>query len=101
MSRRLNLHEDLCAILGNKNVYFQPPSTIQMRYPAIVYSRKSIENVHANDRVYDQHDSYEIIVIDEDPDGEIYRDILKMPHCSYDRHYASDNLHHDVLTLYY
>ena len=27
--------------------------------------------------------------------------LLEMPYCSYDRQYKSDNLNHDVLTLYY
>ena len=35
--RRLELHEILCTILGSRNVYFQPPESIKMNYPAIVY----------------------------------------------------------------
>ena len=101
MASRLNLHEMLCGILGSRCVYFQPPASVKMQYPAIVYSRRSIDNVYANDGVYDQHDSYEITWIGEDPDCDVVRDISKLPHCKYDRHFTSDNLHHDVFTLYY
>lgn len=101
MASRLNLHEELCEKLGSRNVYYQPPSTIRMKFPAIVYFRKNIENVHANDGVYGQRDSYEITVIDEDPESEVVRAISTMSCCSYDRHFTSDNLHHDVFTLYY
>ena len=101
MGSRLILHEMLCNILGSRNVYFQPPASVKMLYPAIVYSRRSIDNVYASDSVYDQHDSYEITYIGEDPDDETVRYISKLPHCKYDRHFASDNLHHDVFVLYF
>lgn len=57
--------------------------------------------MHANDGVYNQHNSYEITLIGDDPDSEIVRDISKLPCCKYDRHFASDNLHHDVFVLYF
>jgi hypothetical protein len=101
MASRLELHEKLCEILGSRNVYFQPPSSDKMRYDAIRYSRKNIKNTHANNSVYNQRDCYELIVIYKDPDSDIPRKILKLPLCSFDRHYTADNLNHDVFTLYY
>lgn len=101
MDRRLELHKLLCEILGSRNVYFQPPSNIKMQYDAIVYSRKSIDNSHANNNVYKQDDAYELIVIHEDPDSDIPRKISLLPRCRFDRSYTADNLNHDVFTLYY
>lgn len=101
MDKRLELHELLCGILGSRNVYFQPPASVQMKYPAIVYSRKPIENKHANNLVYKQSNSYEVTVIDEDPDSEIVKTVSKLPKCNHDQHFTSDNLNHDVFTLYY
>ena len=43
MDDRLILNTLFENILKSKNVYFQPPASVQMRYPAIVYSRKNIE----------------------------------------------------------
>lgn len=101
LSRRLELHEILCGILGSRNVYYQPPSTIKMKYPAIVYSRDDINNVFADNGVYQQAHMYQVTVIDSDPDSEIVHKVSKMPMCMYDRHFASDNLNHDVFTICY
>ena len=101
MSDRLNLQTELETILGSRNVYFQPPSSVRMQYPAIVYSRKDIEKRSANDGVYQKLPSYEMILIDKNPDSKFVDKILELPYCSFDRHYESDNLNHDAFTLYY
>jgi hypothetical protein len=72
-----------------------------MQYPAIVYSRKDIDGRRANDSVYMQSLVYELIVIDKNPDSDIPIRISQLPMCSYDRHYTSDNLNHDVFTIYF
>lgn len=100
MGSRLELHEELCVILGTRNVYFQPPSSVVMKYPAIVYSRRRIDNTSANNNVYKQDDSYELTVIDQDPDSDIVRKISKLPMCRHDRHFKNDGLNHDTFTLY-
>ena len=101
MPSRLNLQTELETILGSRNVYFQPPSSVRMQYPAIVYSRKGIEKRSANDGAYRKLSSYEVILIDKNPDSKFVNKILDLPYCSFDRHYESDNLNHDVFTLYY
>lgn len=101
MATRLELQTELEALLGSRNVYYQPPASVRMKYPAIVYSRNNIENRHADDTVYMQAHSYEIIVIDEDPDSEIVEKVSKLPTCRFNRRYTSENLNHDAFTLYY
>lgn len=101
MNRREELHEILCEALGSRNVYFQPPESIKMQYPAIVYSRDDIDNNFANNSVYMQSLAYSITVIDSDPDSEVVDRVSKLPRCQYDRHYKSDNLNHDIFTIYY
>lgn len=96
---RLELHEILCEALGSRNVYFQPPESIKMKYPAIVYSRSDILNDFADDIQYMTSKEYLITVIDKDPDSEIPDKISKLPLCRYDRHYIADNLNHDVFTI--
>lgn len=101
MSTRLELHEALCDILGTRNVYFQPNESTKMKYPAIVYSRSDFANEYANNGVYIQSPTYQVIVIDPDPDSEIVDKIKMLPKCSFDRHYVADNLNHDSFTLYF
>ena len=101
MGNREELQTLLEEVLGSRNVYFQPPSNIHMKYPAIVYSRNRIANNHANDDVYRQSLSYELTVIDAKPDSEIVMQVSQLPMCRHDRHFKSDNLNHDVFTIYY
>ena len=101
MGSRPNLHTLLEEILGSDKVYFQPPPSVQMTYPAIVYALAGIENTHANNDVYMQSKSYEITVIDYDPDSEIVNKVSKIPKCRFNRHFKADNLNHYVFTIYY
>lgn len=100
-SSRLDLHEKLCDLLGNRNVYYDPPESVKMQYDAIRYARKKIENTFANSSVYKQDNCYELIAIYQDADSDLPEKLSKLPMCSHDRHYVSNNLHHDVFTLYY
>lgn len=88
-------------ILGSRNVYFQPPETVRISYPAIVYSISNVRNVYANNTVYYQDDIYNIVVIDKDPGGKIMRKVSLLPFCQFNSHYVSDNLYHDTFTIYF
>ena len=101
MPSRLDLQTELEKILGSRNVYFQPPSSVRMQYPAIVYSRKDVEKRSADNIAYQKLPSYELILIDKNPDSKFIDLILELSYCSFDRHYEVDNLNHDVFTLYY
>lgn len=101
MSNRTDLQAKLERILGSRNVYYQPPESVKMNYPAIVYSRSDINSKYADNKSYLRTNRYEIIVIDKRPDNDAIDKILELPLSSFDRHYTADNLHHDVLTLYY
>jgi len=101
MANRTDLHEVLCSVLGNRNVYYQPPESVKMHYPAIVYSRDNIENSFADNDVYMQKHAYQVTVIDKDPDSGIVELISKLPMCRFERHFTSDNLNHDVFLLYF
>lgn len=101
MPSRLELQNKLEELLGSRNVYYQPPESIQMEYPAIVYSKSNLMSRFANDARYSKMIRYELIVIDKGPDHEVIDKLLGLPYCSFDRHYKADNLNHDALTIYY
>jgi len=101
-ARRLKLHELLVEALGSRNVYFEPPETIKMKYPCIVYTRAGGNSKFSNDYTYKHDTRYTVTVIDYDPDSEIGESLLrKFLKCSYDRHFSSENLSHDVYTIFY
>lgn len=101
MANRLDLQAELEELLGSRNVYFQPPASVRINYPAIVYTRSDIDNTFADDSVYMQSHFYEATVIDEDPDSKIIEAISKLPTCRFSRHFTSENLNHDTFIIYY
>lgn len=102
MASRTELHDELIDILGAKNVYYNPPETVKMEYPAIRYSLSGIDHLRANNKIYKNTNQYLVIVIDEDADSEIHNRILEhFPMCSFGHPYVADNLYHFPLTLYY
>lgn len=100
MEARLHLHKILCDILGSKHVYFQPPESVKLQYPAIIYTCDNLQNTFADDQVYLQHTAYQVTVVDKDPDSSIAAQISRLPLCKFVRHYNSENLNHFVFTLY-
>lgn len=104
-NKRLELHRLLCQVLDptgiKNNVYYQPPQSVSMKYPAIVYRRSKIQNRHADDIIYSTKTAYEVTVIDYDPDSPMLERMFSLRYCDHDRHYAMDGLNHDVFTLYY
>lgn len=101
MGQRLDLHEILKTILGSDNVYFQPPPTVTMEYPCIVYRREWAKNFHADDKPYATKKSYQVTVIDRDPDSVIPDKIAELPLCAFDRFYVAENLNHDVFKVFF
>lgn len=100
MDRRLMIQAALEEVLGTKNVYYQPPSNVQLSYPCIVYKLTDVDVKYADNRSFSKKDKYMVTVIDRNPDSKFYRRILDFPMCSFDRTYTSENLNHYVLTLY-
>lgn len=106
MTRREQLSEEFHGLLRDnelaENVYFQPPSTVQMKYPCIRYERSDIFTRHADDMIYMYRDRYTVTVIDPNPDSPIPDILLKhFRLISFDRQYTVDNLNHVVFRLYY
>lgn len=99
--RRLWLEKVLEDVLGTRNVYFQPPSSIQMSYPCIVYSYEDLVSIHANNAGYIDRDRYTVTLITKDPmPEETLEKLNNIPYTSFDRHYASENLHHFAFTTH-
>lgn len=88
-------------ILESDNVYFQPPESTKMQYPAIVYSLSRIERTNADNNVYQMHKAYDVTLIHPDPDNTIKEELASLPMCRFDRHFKADNLNHYTYTIYY
>lgn len=102
MAERLTLHEELCAILGSRNVYYQTPESVKMHYDAIRYELSGKDLKRANNRIYQNTNRYDGVVITKNPDTIIPDKILShFEMCSFGRPYTADNLNHYPFTIYY
>ena len=102
MASRLNLHEELCEILCSRNVYFQPPASVSMKYDAIRYSLSGKDLKRASDKIYIKTNEYEGVFITTNPDTTIPDALLDhFEMCSMGKPYVVDNLYHYPFTLYY
>ena len=102
MASRLNLQSEFETLLGNRNVYFQPPESKKLKYDCIVYHRSNLETKKADNKNYIITDRYEVMLIYKDPDSNLPRQILEhFKYCTHSRHYVADNLYHDVFNIYY
>lgn len=99
MVDRQKLQTILENLLGSRNVYFQPPESVRMNYPAIVYSLEKIESVYANDGVYLSKKKYSVTVMDKSPDSVIADKVSGLPACAFKQFYEKDNLNHYVFSL--
>lgn len=84
-----------------QNVYFQPPETVKLKYPCIIYNRSSGDTEFADNKPYTFTHRYEIMIIDPNPDSDIIEKVAALPMCRMDRHYTAENLNHDVFSLYF
>jgi hypothetical protein len=101
MGTRLELQTLLEGVLGSDSVYFQPPPTIQMSYPCIVYNRSDIRIDHANNNPYAHKKRYMLTVIDRNPDSDIPDRVAELPSVAFERHYTADGLNHDIFLLFF
>lgn len=101
MASRVELQFLLESILESRNVYFQPPESIKINYPAIVYTLDDIDHIYADNGVYSFFKQYSITVIDKNPDSTIVERIASLPKCRFSRYYVSDNLNHWNFVIYF
>lgn len=100
MGRRLQLQTLLEGILGSSGkAYFQPPASIHMEYPAIVYERDTDDSEHADNSPYRITERYSVTVIYQDPDSDLRKQIASLPTASHSRHFKANNLYHDVYRI--
>lgn len=100
MSNRIILQTRLETVLGSRNVYFSPPKSVQMQFPAIVYSREPMDKIYADNDVYLQKQKYKVVLIDKRPDSPIFYALTRMQYCRHITTYQSDNMNHDVFEIY-
>lgn len=101
MGSREKLHNTLVEIFELRHVYFQPPESIKMVYPCIVYTLENMDTLYADDKPYLHRSRYNVTIIDKDPDSVLPDKLRHLPLCRFNRFYTSANLNHWVFSLYF
>lgn len=101
MVRRHKLQSILETILGSRRVYYQPPTTMRMEYPCIVYELGGSNDRFADDFKYKRERTYQLTVIDRNPDSTIPDRVDDLPYSSMDTTFVQDGLNHFVYTLHF
>lgn len=100
MERRLKLDEELRSFIPH--VYFQPPESIKLKYPCVIYEQSNGKSTFADNWPYLFQKKYSVTVIDPDPDTPLVAAMAThFQTITMDRAYTADNLNHYAFTLYY
>lgn len=83
-----------------KNVYFQPPPNIEMKYPAIIYKLDGLKTDNADNIKYIKNYNYLITLVDYYPNSNMFDKINNLSFVRFVRGYSSNNLFHYVFTIY-
>lgn len=97
---RLELHEVFVNLLGSRNVYFQPPETLKIKHPCIIYSYAGPKISYGSNIPYIRKDGYSVTLVDEDPEPETFEKLLNLPYSRFGRFFSKDNLNHWTFMLY-
>lgn len=82
-------------------VYFQPKTNTKLTYPCITFARDQARNKFANNSPYAHTKRYQVTIMDADPDSIIPDRVAALPMSTFQRHFATDNLNHDIYSLYF
>ncbi len=98
--RRIKAWNIFVGILGSENVYFDPPESAKIEYPAIIFSREKIWKTEADNVGYLFNDRFEVKFIRKTESGDIVDKLLMLPYCEHNRSYKASDMYHDAFTFY-
>lgn len=102
MASRLELHEELCTILGSRKVYFQPPESRKLEFPCFIYHLASGSTKRADNYTYNYVRQYDLLYVTKNPDDPLIDRLVRaFPLIRFSRFYAKDNLNHYAYSLFY
>ncbi len=100
MASRLEVQAILSAVPGVAKAYYQPPESVALEYPAIIYSKAKIKTTYADNKLYHKKLQYNLTIIAHDPDNTIGAYIMENYNASFVRPYNSNGLYHEKYDVY-
>lgn len=97
---RLELSAKLEAIMTEcgetPHLYFQPPESVKLQYPCIIYRLRTFDSEYADNRPYMTAIAYTVTYITRAHDSKVPARLAKEPQFGFDRYYPAESLHHYV-----
>lgn len=101
MAPRTQLQLLLEETLGTDKVYYDPPITVEIAYPCIIYSRDLSNIQHADNAPYRWTRRYQVKLITKTADDPTFEKLIQLPMCTHSRSFKAGQLNHDVFDLFY
>lgn len=99
-----DIRDILYTIHDTKNVYYNPPSSIQMKFPCFRFEMNNTDIKYADNVSYMRTKRWTITYISrdvEDIDPVIKEMLDAFKYCTQETQFKSDNLQHVVFNLYF
>lgn len=99
---RKDFNTELVDFLGTGNVYYNPPESVKISYPCIIYKPSRPSGVNANNKRYFNMKCYEVTMISRDPEWGLPDQMMEhFSFCDLGVPFTTDNLWHWPFTIYY
>lgn len=99
---RSELNAKFKSILGNNNVYFQPPESVKLKYDCIIYKDVTPFLRRANNFVYILQHKYQITYVTSNKSSPIVDQMLhEFQLIDRVNDFVSDGLYHYIYELYF
>ncbi len=86
-------------IMHCDSVYFQPPSSLKLKYPCIVYNLNDINDKKADEISDDRHYQFRLTLISPNPDNNIVDKIMNLKYAKYVRSFSTQGLYHYMFDI--
>lgn len=103
MKHMTDVGDILARVIGDEDkVHFQPPESVKLTFPCILFKFEGFKEFFANDGRHMLREKYTATHIYREPEADLKEEVLSaFLFASFDRPYIADNLYHDVYTIYY
>lgn len=102
MGSRLQLQDELEGLLGSKYVYFQPPASVKLKYPCIIFELDPTYIRRADNKAFILFNRYHVKHLFKSLENEKKDAFLNhFQMMTHDNRMTADGLYNDDFTLYY
>lgn len=96
-----DLHDVLKNLMPGIPIYFQPPESIRMQYPCLIYTIDGTNSVHADNIKYADTRIYQLILVQRQPDTYLLDVVNSLQMCEHTGRLVVGGLYQDQFRLFF